>query len=57
MMVQMYRGNSIQAVTYLVIQLSIVGLIMSGLIPEKMLKVLQASQMVVVLMSKVRKIH
>ncbi|GAU90385.1 hypothetical protein RvY_02805 [Ramazzottius varieornatus] len=52
MMVQVYRRNTMHAMTFLVVQLSIIGLIMSGLIPEKVLKVLQASQMVVVLMSK-----
>ncbi|OQV15314.1 Mannose-P-dolichol utilization defect 1 protein-like protein [Hypsibius exemplaris] len=51
-MVLMYRGKNLHAITYLVTQISIVALLLSGLVPEKVLKIMQASQMVVVLMSK-----
>lgn len=55
LMVLAYRGKSGVALLYLAVQISATSLLLSGYVPEKILKVLQATQMVVVLLSKVRK--
>ncbi|XP_055345994.1 mannose-P-dolichol utilization defect 1 protein-like [Paramacrobiotus metropolitanus] len=55
-LVLLYRGKSAAALIYTVIQISITALLLSGLVPEKLLKVMQSFQIVLVLMSKLLQI-